>query len=812
MNRRRFLRGATSGIAALLSARFKAADTGVVVYVNLGGNDAAAGNRRNPVRTVGRALELAERLRSQQACPVTVRIAGGCYELEQTLTINAGASRFPLIVEAEHGETVTLSGGSALTLKWTSAGGGVFKADVPAGTTTDQLFVNGKRQVLARYPNFDPLARYLGGTSADALSSERIRRWANPAGGYVHALQKSLWGSLHYEIAGKTPAGDLNLSGGWQIDRDQPRSTELLFVEGIREELDAPGEWFLDAAQSVLYYYPPADVDLKAARVEIVRLETLVHISGTPSAPTRNVRFSGIYFRNTLRTFMKTREQLLRSDWRIYRGGAVLLENSEDISMEDCVFDQVGGNAVFVSGRNRRVAIRGCHIIEAGASGVCFVGKTTAVRNALQGYESTQSLEGLDHTAGPTRDGEFPDECTVEDCLIERTGRIEKQTAGVTIDAARRITVRHTSIYGVPRAGINIGDGAWGGHRIEGCDVFDTVLETSDHGAFNAWGRDRWWHLRGVSEDTLLRDAATSDLPTLDAVEPNWLKGNRWACEHGWDIDLDDGSSNYRIEDNLCLSGGIKLREGFLRQVLNNVCQNNTLHVHVWPSTSKDVVERNIVFVPYRPVRPHGWGASFDFNFLQQAVAASTRPALELQQLSGQDAHSLTGDADFRGAEAGDFSLSPDSPARKLGIRSLGTPRYGVGLPNLRTKAQRPDLARLRKLTPATLRSVRRRDSISWMGATVRNLLGLGEMSELGAPTESGVIAETVQEGSAAAIAGLKPHDLLVGASGKDVRDTTGLRALSATWSPGEVVNLRILRAQQPLSLKLTVPGDASPR
>ncbi len=42
------------------------------------------------------------------------------------------------------------------------------------------------------------------------------------------------------------------------------------------------------------------------------------------------------------------------------------------------------------------------------------------------------------------------------------------------------------------------------------------------------------------------------------------LRNNRWRCDHGWDIDLDDGSTNYHIYNNLTLNGGIKLREGFL--------------------------------------------------------------------------------------------------------------------------------------------------------------------------------------------------------------------------------------------------------
>ena len=71
---------------------------------------------------------------------------------------------------------------------------------------------------------------------------------------------------------------------------------------------------------------------------------------------------------------METKEPLLRSDWTIYRGGAVFLDGAEDCPLEDCCFDQLGGNAVFVNNYNRRVTVRGCDIAKAGASGVAFVG------------------------------------------------------------------------------------------------------------------------------------------------------------------------------------------------------------------------------------------------------------------------------------------------------------------------------------------------------------------------------------------------------------------------------------------------------
>jgi len=447
------------------------------------------------------------------------------------------------------------------------------------------------------------------------------------------------------------------------------------------------------------------------------------------------------------------------------------------------------------------VGLRACRIEEAGSSGVCFVGRPSAVRNAILGYYNEAALDQIDRTPGPQGD-EYPRDCFADDCLITRTGRFEKQSAGVHISTSSEIRVTNCSIYGVPRAGINVGDGTFGGHLVDGCDVFDTVLETSDHGAFNAWGRDRWWHLHGAAEDDLLTGSLL-DLPTLDAVLPVQLTRTRWACAHGWDIDLDDGSSNYRIHQNLCLCGGIKFREGFLRTAEDNVLVNNTFHPHVWPAHTGDVIQRNIVFAPYQPIRVRGWGQLIDLNFLHRGGARATTSAEDLQSLSGQDAASLQGDAQFCDSARGDFSLLDESPARRLGIGSLSPEDYGVRSKKLRKLAQTPDIAKWLTTPSATLAVTRRRASISWMGATVRNLVGAGEMSEKGAPTETGVIVETVQAGSAASRAGLQSGDLLLEVNGHAAGSTDQLQALTNPCNSNQPVKLSGLRNQHKVEFPL---------
>lgn len=72
-------------------------------------------------------------------------------------------------------------------------------------------------------------------------------------------------------------------------------------------------------------------------------------------------------------------------------------------------------------------------------------------------------------------------------------------------------------------------------------------------------------------------------------LDKNIIRHNRWRCDHGWDIDLDDGSSQYEVYNNLLLNGGLKFREGYNRTATNNIIINNSFHPHVWYKESGDV-------------------------------------------------------------------------------------------------------------------------------------------------------------------------------------------------------------------------------
>jgi hypothetical protein len=767
------------------------------IFVSPIGRDSNPGTIDQPLHTLGAAQLVARKFGSG----TTVTVRAGVYYLKHELRfepIDSGI-RF----RAYEGERPVISGGFLITPHWSPYRNGILQSQLPIDVDTDRLFVNGIDQPLARYPNFDPNAKIFNGVSADALSPDRVKGWSNPAGGFIHALHAYEWGDVHYLITGRDKAGNLTYEGGWQNNRPMGMRKDSVFVEGIFEELDATGEWFLNRQTHTLYYYPPAGLDLEHARIEGVRLPCLIHIDGSDQDPVRNLSFEGLTFTQTQRTFMQNREPLLRSDWTIYRGGAIFATGSKSCSIVGCSFESVGGNAIFVSGFNRKFAVKDSLIENAGANGVSFVGDPSAVRSPLFNYDQRQSYADLDLTPGPKNDL-YPSECLVQDCLITRTGRIEKQSAPIEISMSRRITVRHCSIYDVPRAGINIGDGCWGGDVIEGCDIFDTVKETGDHGSFNSWGRDRYWGLKDVDLNQLDK-SGKAELPLLDTIEPITLRNNRWRCDHGWDIDLDDGSTNYRIMDNLCLHGGIKLREGFFRDCENNVIVDNSFHFHVWFKDSQDTIRRNIVGEPYHVIEvSKPFGRQCDDNFLN-----SSDKGIELSTQSGRDSHSEAGNAQFIDPAVGDYRVKQSSKALTLGFKNFPMDQFGVTNPTLKAMARTPELP-LDQVQPTGLSSADRQ--ADWLGGMIKNLMGLGERSAVGLGSESGVLVTQVPSGSFADKIGLLPLDVILQLDGRAIVTMADLVREMKNDPTGWKVTLTVWRGQRQVQFSVSIPGDVAQR
>jgi hypothetical protein len=502
--------------------------------------------------------------------------------------------------------------------------------------------------------------------------------------------------------------GGQQMGAKWHDDPCRVDERSFFYVENIFEELDAPGEWYLDSEMGILYFWPPDEVDLETAVVEVPVLQRLIEFSGIQNQPVENITLKGFRFAHTTTTFLETYEVPSLSDWSIHRGGAITMEGASSCTIQDCFFDAVGGNAVFMNEHNRDNLVTGCKFTESGDSAICFVGS-------------------LERTVGTQRN--FPYKCSAVNNLIHDCGVFGKQIAGIYISRAKGIRVAHHEIYNMPRAGICIGDGTWGGHIIENNYIYETCRETGDHGPFNSWGRDKYWCLGQSHLPYTYHRSHDAGLVKIDAMEPVIMRHNFFKETSGWGLDLDDGASNYEIYNNLCVGVSIKLREGAYRTVYNNIWVNgaNSPCFHVGNENNHDRYFRNITVMSVKDMKPEDdlnfemgaafgeiytliappthtpWLEEIDFNCfysdLGEFVARVTTRSdgqfvddwgssehqmaahkynLEEWQALGFDQHSIFADPLFIDPENGDYRLRPESPALELGFENFDMDNFGL--------------------------------------------------------------------------------------------------------------------------------------
>lgn len=666
------------------------------------------------------------------------------------------------------------------------------KAKIDGNPVMDMLVADGQLRHMARYPNFDEKAVRFNGTSAQATAPERVKKWKNPTGGYLHAMHNHDWGDFHYRITGKNKKGELEMEGGWQNNRQSGLHPDNRMVENIFEELDAPGEWYYAAGEHTLYYYPLEGENVSKVLFESPQLKHLIEFRGTEATPVKNITLEGLELTQTLRTFMEPYEQLLRSDWTVYRGAAVFFEGTEHCALRNCYLHNLGGNAIFFSNYNRHSEVSGSHLTRIGASAICFVGDPDAVRSPSFEYGEFVPYEQLDHTKGP-KSNNYPAQCLVYDNLIHSIGLFEKQITGVELSMSQAITVSHNSIYDTPRAGINISEGTWGGHILEFNDIFDTVKETGDHGSFNSWGRDRYWHPSyKTMESIVAKDPA---LILADAVRTTVIRNNRFRCDRGWDIDLDDGSSNYHIYNNLCLNGGIKLREGFYRVVENNIMVNNSFHPHVWFINSGDVFTRNIVMTEYKPIGVREWGLMVDYNIFTDSLSCATA------RKNNTDEHSIVTSVQFSNPSEGDFTVADDSEAiTKGGFRNFVMDQFGVVSSRLKAIAHTPKMP-----TPIIIATHADDEVINWSGATIKSLQTLGERSATGMDSERGVYVVSVNALGGKLRDYIRPNDVILKIETITVNNLKEMQDALQKIDKSKDIEFIIFRTQK--ENKIVIPG-----
>ena len=246
------------------------------------------------------AKSMVESLAPGMAADIDVYLRGGAYRLSRAFslgTADSGRNGFKVVYAAYPGEAPVLNGATRVTgFSLYDSAKNIYRAAVPAGTQSRQLFVNGVRAQRARGP-LNPAGFTLSGSSFTTSDSSYVA-FTNPSS--VEIVDNNSWKQMRCPLASITaPSG-----GGSSLNVDPtcfannntsvpnrgfpfngaglPKLSSISYVENAYQLLDTPGEFYLDSAAGFVYYMPRSGENLSTADVELPTQQTLLDVSGAP--------------------------------------------------------------------------------------------------------------------------------------------------------------------------------------------------------------------------------------------------------------------------------------------------------------------------------------------------------------------------------------------------------------------------------------------------------------------------------------------------------------------------------------------------
>jgi parallel beta-helix repeat protein len=616
------------------------------LYVSTGG----------PLPTLAAARDKIRELRRAGAKgAMTVLVRGGTYFLEEPFDLtpeDSGTKDQPVTYAAYPGERAVLSGGRRIT-GWTKKDNRMWTA--PASFGFRQMFAGGMRALRARTPN-QGFYRVDGRITQEKPMVFKFRgddikkAWAER--GDVEVTVLCSW----QESRGRITAVD-EAAHTVQVATVTPRPAGLsqrdcyYWIENAPDALDNPTEWYLDQKAGVVNYWPRGE-DPSQEEVIAPVLEQLVRIKGEPENGrlVHDVVFRGLDFRHSAWTLPEGGYRGMQAASTV--PAAFTAEGAENVSIDHCMFTEMGNYAISFGRGCFRNRVVGNEIVNMGGGGV-IIGEPTM--NRQRPTEAERSGANL-----------------VADNHMHQLGRIYSASVGVLVGQSSDNTISHNHIHDLFYTAISVG-WTW---QYKLVALKNNIIEYNHlhdlgHMVMSDMGGI---YTLGEQPGTVLRNNLIHDVNAL--------------VYGGWGIYLDQATSNILVENNVvynCNNAGFNQNFGRENLVRNNVFAYNKEFQWMRNRSEQHLsftMERNIVYFDEGRLLGKNWsgGLKANRNLYWDARGREIRPAgksWKEWQAAGMDTDSLVADPLFVNPDNFDFRLKPGSPALKLGFQQIDMSTVG---------------------------------------------------------------------------------------------------------------------------------------
>ena len=551
-------------------------------YVAPTGNDANPGTEAAPFKTITKAQKAVREINGTMTGDIVVYLREGTYQLNSTVNFDerdGGKDGHYVRYKAYKGEMPLITGGMPVT-GWTihDEANNIWKAEGVEGRFR-QLYVNGKKAVRACFPNaiaandkgagsfdhdFVRLSKVDSTGRAFDVSADYVKNIKNIEDVEIHlmiAWAESILRLEKVQVNGgtaklipKDPERTKLFHRAYPMlgtaFQSNPPKQQVFYLENSYDLLDAPGEWYLDEKNHVLYYKPRSGESMASANVVAPRLNTLFNVLGKD---TKNkvgyMSFEGLIFAHSNYT-RPSEEGFLdlqaanfnvdvlpdpgRGNWERLNSNKFLLwrpdagfrvENAHHFLVKNCTFTQMAATGLdFVSGTNDDV-IEGNVFYEIGAAGI-MLGKFY--------QDSTTEI----HIAyNPSDKEEISTRDTIRNNLVTNVTNEHQGAVGIGAGYPRYVVIENNEISYTYYSGISLGFG-W---------TKDQTAMTNNHVNKN--------NIHHISR--LLCDSGPiytlSNQGTGSEIKENYLHDygtSEWSDYWVLPIYLDEGSSGFTVENN----------------------------------------------------------------------------------------------------------------------------------------------------------------------------------------------------------------------------------------------------------------------